>query len=74
MVNIFINPKRIAQIKVACHYWAMARRQNDSNAAAIYYDKAYTILSQEIGLNENTTLELFNEMTETLSDNIAIKR
>ena len=63
-----MTAKRIAQLNVACHYWAMARRQNDSKAAAIYYDKAYTILRQEMGTNEKNTLELRKEMTEFLSN------
>lgn len=62
-----LNSNKIAQLNVACHYWAMARGQNDSKAAVICYKKAYSILRREMGEKDPSTLDLRKEMTEFLS-------
>lgn len=57
----------IANLQLACRFWAMAKEQNNSKAAALYYKKAYFILRQEMGAEHNSTLELRKEMREALS-------
>lgn len=66
-----LNSNKIAQLNVACHYWAMAQGQNDSKAAVICYKKAYAILRMEMGEMNPSTLELRKEMTEFLSHQTA---
>ena len=39
----------IANLQLACRFWAMAKEQNNSKAAALYYKKAYFILHSPTG-------------------------
>lgn len=52
----------ISNLNLACQLWALAKRQTSSKAAAAYYNKAYTILQQEMGTNSAITCELRKEM------------
>lgn len=52
----------ISNLNLACQLWALAKRQTSSKAAAAYYNKAYTILQQEMGANSAITCELRKEM------------
>ena len=54
----------ISNLQLACHYWERARRQDSRQAAAAYYNKAYTLILKEMGENNSSTLELRKEMTE----------
>jgi hypothetical protein len=54
--------KQNAMTKLACQFWALAKRQTSSQAAAVYYHKAYAILRQEMG-SSAITCELQKEMT-----------
>ena len=62
-----LNPQAIASLSLACKFWGLARRQNTREAAAAYYEKAYSILRQEMGEMNISTLELRKEMKESLS-------
>lgn len=53
---------KISNLNLACQLWALAKRQTSSKAAAAYYNKAYTILKQEMGVNNAITCELRKEM------------
>ena len=59
-----MSPTTISNLQLACHYWERARRQDSRQAAAAYYNKAYSILHMEMGENNSSTLELRKEMTE----------
>lgn len=52
----------ISNLQLACHYWELARRLDSRQAAAVYYNKAYTILRKEMGEDNSSTLELRKEM------------
>ena len=52
----------ISNLNLACQLWALAKRQTSSKAAAAYYNKAYTILRQEMGSKSPITCELRKEM------------
>lgn len=60
-----LTPATIAKLNCAFQLWAMAKRQTCSQTAAAYYNKAYTILRQEMGNSNAITLELRKEMTPT---------
>lgn len=57
----------ISNLQLACHYWELARRLDSRQAAAAYYNKAYTILRKEMGEDNSSTLELRMEMMESTS-------
>ena len=57
----------ISNLQLACHYWELARRLDSRQAAAAYYNKAYTILRKEMGEDNCSTLELRMEMMENRS-------
>jgi len=57
-----MNHDTIVRLSLACQFWALAKRQTSSQAAAVYYNKAYAILRQEIGSSAITS-ELQKEMT-----------
>ena len=57
----------ISNLQLACHYWELARRLDSRQAAAAYYNKAYTILRKEMGEDNSSTLELRMEMMEDTS-------
>lgn len=57
----------ISNLQLACHYWELARRLDSRQAAAAYYNKAYTILRKEMGEDNSSTLELRMEMMENTS-------
>lgn len=57
----------ISNLQLACHYWELARRLDSRQAAAAYYNKAYTILRKEMGEDNFSTLELRMEMMENTS-------
>jgi len=57
----------ISNLQLACHYWELARRLDSRQAAAAYYNKAYTILRKEMGEDNISTLELRMEMMENTS-------
>lgn len=57
-----MSPASIVRLNLACQFWALAKRQTSSQAAAVYYNKAYTILNQEMG-SSAITCELQKEMT-----------
>ena len=46
----------ISNLQLACHYWELARRLDSRQAAAAYYNKAYTILRKEMGEDNCSTL------------------
>ena len=62
-----LNSQAIANLSLACKYWGLARWQKDRKAAAAYYEKAYSILSREMGEKDPSTLDLRKEMAEFLS-------
>lgn len=53
---------RIARLNYAGKLWEMATRQTCSKAAAAYYNKAYTILQQEVSSKSPIICELQKEM------------
>lgn len=57
----------ISNLQLACRYWELARRLDSRQAAAAYYNKAYTILRKEMGEDNSSTLELRMEMMESTS-------
>jgi len=57
-----MNHNTIVRLNLACQFWALAKRQTSSQAAAVYYNKAYAILRQEMG-SSAITCELQKEMT-----------
>ena len=57
-----MTPGTIARLNLACQFWSLAKRQTSSKAAAAYYNKAYTILRQEMGSKNPITCELRKEM------------
>ncbi len=52
----------ILHLQLACRFWEMAQKQDSRQAAAAYYNKAYTIIRQEMGACNHITLELQREM------------
>ena len=57
-----MNHDTIVRLSLACQLWALAKRQTSSQAAAVYYNRAYAILRQEMG-SSTITSELQKEMT-----------
>lgn len=54
---------KIANLKIACHYWELAKKYRGSSSAQKYYAKAYAILQSVMGAEASIALELKREMS-----------
>lgn len=66
MTNENFTTSKIANLKIACHYWELAKKYTGTTSAQKYYAKAYAILQSVMGANAPIALELKREMSSPL--------
>lgn len=66
MTNETFTSNKIANLKIACHYWELAKKYTGTTSAHKYYTKAYAILQSVVGANAPIALELKREMSSPL--------